>query len=419
MALEARSAAAVPVTSRRRRLPPRNVTYPKSVTRQKRVLVRSTRIGAIVSAFYTLLAIFVGHEGMSIAALSAVSTVVYLAIPLLYRYGVLLAPMVFIIAAYVLITVLCLRIGTGAGIQFYYLVGATIVLLVLGIDHIVLASVMAAVGAVLTVVLQMTVPEKTGVQPDWAYAFGYVVSVATSWLMVMAIVWSALREITRAERVIEAEYHRSESLLANILPTKIAERLKDPSRSVIADKYDDASVLFADIAGFTSRASDTAPTELVRFLDQLYTQLDALVDRHGLEKIKTSGDSYMVVSGVPDPRPDHLEALARLALDMADAVAGLKDPQGRAVPLRIGLAAGPVVAGVVGARKFFYDVWGDAVNVAARMETTDVEGRIQVPQDVYDRLKDGFLFEERGDIQVKGKGVMHTWYLVGRIPRSA
>lgn len=417
MALEAQSAAAVPVTSRRRRLPPRNVTYPKSVTRQKRVLVRSTRIGAVVSAFYTLLALFVGHDGMPIVVLSAVSTVVYLAIPLLYRYGVLLAPMVFIIAAYVLITVLCLRIGTGTGIQFYYLVGATIALLVLGIDHIVLASVMAGVGAVLTVVLQLTVPEKTGVQPDWAYAFGYVVSVATSWIMVMAIVWSALREITRAERVIEAEYHRSESLLANILPTKIAERLKDPSRPVIADKYEDASVLFADIAGFTSRASDTAPTDLVRFLDQLYTQLDALVDRHGLEKIKTSGDSYMVVSGVPDPRPDHLEALAQLALDMAQAVAGLKDPRGRAVPLRIGVAVGPVVAGVVGARKFFYDVWGDAVNVAARMETTDVEGRIQVPQDVYDRLKDRFVFEERGDIDVKGKGVMHTWYLVGRAPR--
>ena len=124
----------------------------------------------------------------------------------------------------------------------------------------------------------------------------------------------------------------------------------------------------------------------------------------------------MVVSGVPDPRPDHLEALAQLALDMAQAVAGLKDPRGRAVPLRIGLAVGPVVAGVVGARKFFYDVWGDAVNVAARMETTDVEGRIQVPQDVYDRLKDRFVFEERGDIDVKGKGVMHTWYLVGRAP---
>ncbi|MBX9980574.1 MAG: adenylate/guanylate cyclase domain-containing protein, partial [Mycobacterium gordonae] len=269
--------------------------YPKSVARQQRVLTRASRIGAVVSAFYTLLGIFIGRDVLAITLLSAVSTVIYLGIPLLYRYGELVAPMVFIIAAYVFITVLCLRIGTGTGIQFYYLVGASIAVLVLGIDHIALASVAAAVGAVLTVALQLTVPENTGVQPDWAYAIGYMVSVATSWLMVIAIVWSALREITRAERVIEAEYLRSESLLANILPAKIAERLKDPSRTVIADKYDDASVLFADIAGFTSRASDTAPTDLVRFLDQLYTKLDALVDRHGLEKIKTSGDSYMVV----------------------------------------------------------------------------------------------------------------------------
>jgi adenylate cyclase len=212
----------------------------------------------------------------------------------------------------------------------------------------------------------------------------------------------------------EAEYERSERLLTNILPATIAQRLKDPSRNIIADKYDDASILFADIAGYTKRASDTTPSDLVRFLDRLYTDLDALVDRHGLEKVKTSGDSYMVVSGVPEPRDDHIEALACLALDMADAVADLKDPQGREVPLRIGLAAGPVVAGVVGARKFFYDVWGDAVNVAARMETTDVEGRIQVPQDVYERLNHAFLLEERGKVDVKGKGVMHTWYLVGR-----
>jgi adenylate cyclase len=152
----------------------------------------------------------------------------------------------------------------------------------------------------------------------------------------------------------------------------------------------------------------------VRFLDRLYTDLDLLVDQHGLEKVKTSGDSYMVVSGVPEPRPDHIEALACLALDMADAVADLKDPHGRAVPLRIGLAAGPVVAGVVGARKFFYDVWGDAVNVASRMETTDVEGRIQVPHDVYERLNHAFVLEERGEVDVKGKGMMHTWYLIAR-----
>ena len=122
----------------------------------------------------------------------------------------------------------------------------------------------------------------------------------------------------------------------------------------------------------------------------------------------------MVVSGVPQPRPDHLEALADLALDIADTVAGLTDSRGRAVPLRIGLASGPVVAGVVGSQRFFYDVWGDAVNVASRMESTAAVGRIQVPQSVYQRLSDRFVFEERGDVDVKGKGVMHTWYLVGR-----
>jgi adenylate cyclase len=277
-------------------------------------------------------------------------------------------------------------VGSGIGLQFYFVVAAAIVVLVLGIEHIVLASFLAVLGAVTVIALELLVPHNTGAQPDWAFTMGFIVNTAAAWVLVVATVWYALRETARAERAMETEYQRSETLLANILPDSIAERLKNPAHGIIADKYDDASILFADIAGYTKRASDTTPTELVRFLDALYTDLDGLVDRHGLEKIKTSGDSYMVVSGVPEPRVDHLQALASLALDMADAVADLKDPQGHEVPLRIGLAAGPVVAGVVGARKFFYDVWGDAVNVASRMEATDVEGRIQVPDDVYRRL---------------------------------
>jgi adenylate cyclase len=232
--------------------------------------------------------------------------------------------------------------------------------------------------------------------------------------MVVVTVWYALREIARAETIMEVEHERSEALLANMLPASIAERLKEPARNVIADKYDEASVLFADIAGFTERASDTAPDKLIRFLDRLYSDFDALVDKHGLEKIKVSGDSYMVVSGVPQPRPDHVEALADLALDMVDTANGLKNPHGHTVPLRIGLASGPVVAGVVGSRRFFYDVWGDAVNVASRMEATDSIGRIQAPEEAYERLKNDFVLQERGDVEVKGKGVMHTWYLVGR-----
>lgn len=387
----------------------------ESLARRRRVLTVATRIGAVVAAFLGMLSMLAGEAGIWIGALAVLCAPVYLAIPRLYRYGELVAPLTFIGIAYFLTTLVTAYVGRGSGQQLYFLVAASLVVLILGIEHIVVASAVAAVGAALIITLQHLVPADTGVQPLWVTTAGFVISVISSWVLVLATVWYALREISRAETALAAEYERSESLLANILPATIAERLKDPHRDVIADSYDDASVLFADIAGFTQRASDTTPTELVRFLDQLYTDLDTLVDRHGLEKIKTSGDSYMIVSGVPEPRPDHLEALADLALDMVAAVAELTDPNGRRIPLRIGLAAGPVVAGVVGARKFFYDVWGDAVNVAARMETTDVEGRIQVPQNVYERLKDAFILEARGAVEVKGKGVMQTWYLMGRM----
>jgi adenylate cyclase len=379
-----------------------------------RVLTVTTRIGMVVSLFFGIQQFLIAKDGMWLGYVNLVAAAAFLLIPQLYRFGDLLPPMVFFVVAYTSITVSSTYVGSGIGLHFYFVVAAALVVLVLGIEHIVLASFVAVLGAVTVIALELRVPHNTGVQPDWAFRMGFIVNTVAAWVLVVATVWYALREIARAERAMEIEYRRSESLLANILPASIAERLKNPAHNIIADKYDDASILFADIAGYTKRASDTTPTDLVRFLDALYTELDALVDRHGLEKVKTSGDSYMVVSGVPQARPDHLEALACLALDMADAVADLKDPQGRDVPLRIGMAAGPVVAGVVGARKFFYDVWGDAVNVASRMEATDVEGRIQVPHDVYQRLTNAFDFEDRGEIDVKGKGTMHTWYLTGR-----
>lgn len=385
----------------------------RSTSRNLRVLTVTTRIAAGVGLFFGIQQVALIQDSLWIGALNFASAVAFLMIPKLYRFGDVVAPVVFLVIAYAVITVASIYLGTGIGLHFYYVVAAALVVLLLGVEHMAIASILAVLGAVTVVTLEFTVPRNTGTQPDWAFRLGFVINTASVWLLIIATVWFALRETARAEQAMEAEYARSEALLANILPASIAERLKDPTHTIIADKYDDASVLFADIAGYTKRASDTAPTELVRFLDALYTDLDALVDRHGLEKVKTSGDSYMVVSGVPDARPDHLEALARLALDMADEVAGLTDPQGRAVPLRIGVASGPVVAGVVGARKFFYDVWGDAVNVASRMESTDVEGRIQVPNDVYVRLRGTFDFEERGEIDVKGKGPMHTWYLVG------
>jgi len=404
----------IPELALKNPVPARTQFYAESVSSRLRVLKIATWIGAAICVAFGIFQLFVGGRVWWLGMLNLLFGAVFLAVPLLYRFGELIAPLTFFVFAYVTVGFICYTIGTGSGLQFYFLVSATLVVLVFGIERIVLASTIVAFGVAATIALEFLVPNDRGLGPSWTLIVGFVSSAIFSAVMIVATVFYAMREIDRAEKAMEAEYQRSESLLQNILPASIASRLKDPTRTIIADKYDDASILFADIAGYTKRASDTAPTELVRFLDTLYTDLDALVDRHGLEKIKTSGDSYMVVSGVPKPRSDHLQALACLALDMADAVADLKDPQGREVPLRIGLAAGPVVAGVVGSRKFFYDVWGDAVNIASRMESTDVEGRIQVPHSVYERLKDDYLLEERGKVDIKGKGLMHTWYLVGR-----
>ena len=407
-------AVCVPQMALESRMPARVRHNAERAARHRRVLTVTAMISAAISAFFGVQGLLIGQDIWWLPFVNLGSAVIFVTIPLLCRLGELVAPLVFFTVAYLSITVVCIHLGTGTGLQFYFVAAAALTVVVLGVDHILLASVLAGLGAATVIVLEFSVPEDTGSQPPWAFTTSFVLTVITAWILVVATLWYALREIRRAREAMEAEYERSERLLTNILPATIAERLKDPSRTVIADRYDDASILFADIAGYTKRASDTTPDDLVRFLDRLYTDLDALVDRHGLEKVKTSGDSYMVVSGVPEPRPDHIEALACLALDMADAVTGLRDPNGREVPLRIGLAAGPVVAGVVGARKFFYDVWGDAVNVASRMETTDIEGKIQVPQDVYERLNDTFVLEQRGEVDVKGKGVMTTWYLVAR-----
>ncbi len=413
MTREARSVC-MPELALKGAMPARTRHYAESVSSRFRILKIAASIAAAISALFAVFQLVVGGPVWWIGLLNLVFAAIFLAVPLLYRFGELIAPLTFFVSAYISVGFICYTMGTGSGLQFYFLVSATLVVLVFGIERIVLASTIAAFGVAGTIALELLVPNDRGLGPPWTLTVGFVSSVIGSTVMVMATIWYALREIDRAEKAMEAEYQRSESLLANILPASIASRLKDPTRNIIADKYDDASILFADIAGYTKRASDTTPTDLVRFLDTLYTDLDALVDKHGLEKIKTSGDSYMVVSGVPKPRTDHVQAIACLALDIADAVSDLKDPQGRDVPLRIGLASGPVVAGVVGARKFFYDVWGDAVNVASRMESTDVEGRIQVPETVYERLKNDYLLEARGVVDIKGKGPMNTWYLVGR-----
>jgi adenylate cyclase len=211
------------------------------------------------------------------------------------------------------------------------------------------------------------------------------------------------------------EQERAELLLLNILPHSIAERLKS-AHQTIADHFDAASILFADVVDFTPFAQRLAPAEVVGILDQLFSHFDALVERHGLEKIKTIGDAYMAAAGVPDPSPDHARMAARLALDMREAIATSAVGDGSGLELRIGINSGPVVAGVIGSKRFIYDLWGDAVNTASRMESQSTPGEIQITRATYELLKDEFVCRPRGAIEVKGKGQMETWYLIG--PRS-
>ncbi|HKE54653.1 MAG TPA: adenylate/guanylate cyclase domain-containing protein [Actinomycetota bacterium] len=214
---------------------------------------------------------------------------------------------------------------------------------------------------------------------------------------------------------LRVEQEKSEALLLNVLPRPIAARLKATDQT-IADHFDATSILFADVVDFTPLSQRLPPAQMVDILDRLFSQFDALVERHGLEKIKTVGDCYMAAAGVPDPHPDHARRVARLALDMRDAVGNVTVDGREGLELRIGINSGPVVAGVIGRKRFLYDLWSDAVNTASRMESHGTPGHIQITRETYELLKDEFVCRPRGTIAVKGKGEMETWYLEG--PRS-
>ena len=212
----------------------------------------------------------------------------------------------------------------------------------------------------------------------------------------------------------EREHERSERLLLNVLPEPVAMRLKR-NEGVIADRFEHATVLFADIVDFTPISAGSRPMRWSQLLDAVFSDFDELAERYGLEKIKTIGDAYMVASGIPTPQPDHVRAVADMALAMLDVASSHRDGLG----LRIGIDTGPVVAGVIGRRKFIYDLWGDTVNTASRMESHGVPGQIQVTERVVTALRDDYVLEPRGPIEIKGKGPMPTWFLRSRVDKGA
>lgn len=387
--------------------------YPEKIARRLRIVNVATWLVAAGTALFAI------KRPWDPDRITIIVAICLAMVPLLHRFGPVAAPVALIGLVYIQACRIILEIGTGDGIILNFLLAAPVCILVLGVERAWIAAILAFLGAALAIGLNLIVPHDTGAITPTALAINFSVNFACNVAIAYAVMLYVARQADRAEIAAERERERSEALLANMLPPTIAERLKNKSgEGQIADAHAEATVLFMDMAGFTSLAGTVTPNVLVQFLNNVYTRLDDLVEQHGLEKIKTSGDAYMVVGGVPEAIEDHAGKIAALALDARKMMGQVINPLGQAMSVRIGIATGTVVAGVVGKKKFFYDVWGDAVNIASRMETTAEPGEIQVSASAFALLRDRFEFRERGVVDVRGKGTMRTWYLSGVIERS-
>jgi adenylate cyclase len=387
--------------------------YPPKVARRLRVVNIAAWTGAAFALVFAVVFGVVPRSGTwRLVAVDLGAFVLLAATPLLHRFGPLVAGNVLFAVGYFALSSLCILLGTASGIHLVFLVGPALGLLIFGTERTWLAAFWAVLGVATYAALQWFVQRSTGVIPrSELFSATFVPVAAASAALLFGSVLYLMREMAQAEAAAEREQARSDELLSMILPEGIAQRLKE--NDSIADRYEEASILFSDMAGFTARASEISPVQLVRYLDGVYRRFDTLVTKHGLEKIKTTGDAYMVVSGLPKPRKDHAEAIAAFALDLRAAARTTLDTQGSPVNLRIGIASGPVVAGVIGRDKVFYDVWGDTVNLASRMETTAEPATIQVSASTYQRIWHMFEFADGGIVEVRGKGPMQTWLLVG------
>lgn len=312
----------------------------------------------------------------------------------------------------------CMFFGRESGLHFYFLPAAAASMLVFGAERVLLSASVTIIGLIGFLASEILFVQPLGfirVEPVFLHIL-YYLTVPFAFLLIFTTSYFAFKEAAQAEMALESEHEFSERLLQNILPRAVASRLRDHRTRVVADQIPSATILFADIVDFTPRAARWQPQQVIAFLGRVFGQFDAIASAHGLEKIKTIGDAYMVAGGLPEAKPDHEAAVALMALDLLACCRKISEQVGEAVEVRIGLDTGPVVAGVIGPNKLLYDVWGDTVNTAAHMESHGVAGRIQVADCLKSRLEGRFDFELRGEIDVKGKGMMRVWFLTGAKP---
>ncbi len=376
-------------------------------------------VGAAVAALIhlALIVVFWALDIHAMAVVNLFSSTVYLVAGWFNRRGYHTTTVVLALAELVVHQALCVYyMGWGAGFQYYLITITTVVFFLPPGRYLAkLFLVVLAPAAFILLDFYARVAEPVYAVPETTLMVFNVVNIVTVFGLLALFAFNYNHAAEVAEARVDEERQRAESLLHNILPVPIAARLKT-SRQIIADGYDNATILFSDIVGFTPLSERMPPEKVVRLLNDIFSEFDDLVAESGLEKIKTIGDAYMVAAGIPQRRDDHARAIADLALDMMAALKKHGDTPTGPLKMRIGISSGPVVAGVIGKRKFIYDLWGDSVNTAARMESHGIPGEIQVARPTYEALKDDYEFVARGTILVKGKGPMEAYLLKGRKP---
>jgi adenylate cyclase len=383
--------------------------YPLPVQRRLKILNVVAYLIAFFTFAYAAQHLFVDAKLWApIIIINASLAFVALTVPFLHRFNDVAGGLTIAVAEFVALFTLTAHLGRDSGIHVQYIAFAAAPFLVLGLTRLKLVLALVVIGFALHVAAWFMFPEQKALLHVAKFELDsvYVTAAVTTFGLIAATVYYAFHLAERAEA-------ETDALLRNILPEPIVERLKAAPGATIADTFEDASVLFADLKGFVSLAKVLGPARTVEFLNRLMTEFDTLAAKHGVEKIKTIGDAYMVAAGVPQALPDHAERLAGMALDMLAAIGRAASEAHQPLAARIGIASGPMMGGVIGAKRLTYDVWGDTVNLAARLESSGEPGRVHVSARTKALLEGAYHLENRGQIEIRGLGAEQTWYLVG------
>jgi adenylate cyclase len=382
-------------------------------TRQSRRLMLinlASFSAAMSSATYASVFAFYDHELLMPMIVGNLCVVfIYCATPLWHRFGANAAAIVLTLTAYTSLFLFVMLVGPETGIQLNYMTAGALAFVIFGSKQISLILVLLLLGFALHVIAMLCFEEPLIDLSQHKPFLGslYALSASSSMFLVAGVVWYAFQLVNEAEE-------QSEKLLRNILPDSIALRLKAQPTELIADRFEDASVLFADIVGFTDMCNHMPPNDLITLLNDVFSRFDVLALKYGVEKIKTIGDSYMAVSGIPVQNGNHAMRMIDMSTEMLDVMQGVSQSRGYNLKLRIGIASGSITAGVIGKAKFSYDVWAPTVNLAARLESSGEAGRIHICNHTKSVIEQGYETELAPPRELKGIGLVTSWFVVER-----